>query len=336
MEKYKLFVGIDISKDWVDVALSSETTSMGRNFDNCKKGYRSMLSWLKSFAKPKEMLICTEHTGVYGVPLWNYLAEHNICFVVENALHINRSMGIRRSKTDKADAQMIARYIKLHHSETRLYKVPPKIIHRLKIIFSHRQRLLKIKHLLTVANNEITGFMPKEVCKEMSSDSKKLLSNIDARLVKVEQLLLKVLFADDETKRIYQLITSVPGVGLITGTYLIIVTQNFTIMESSRKLSRYGGMSPEKDDSGKRTKKAKVSPIGNKKLKTLLSSCVLSNLKYDIETKEYRQRKLAEGKPEGIIINNLKNKILHRVYAVVNRGTPYVNIRKYRATKKVA
>lgn len=336
MEKYKLFVGIDISKEWIDVALINEAISMCQNFSNCKKGYRSMLSWLKTFAHKDEMLLCMEHTGVYGMALWSYLAEHGVSFVVENALQISHSMGIRRSKSDKADAEMIARYIKLHHSETKLYKVPTKIISRLKVIFSHRERLMKIKHMLSVASQEISAFMPKDVCKEMSSDSIKLLKNIDSTIEKVERLILKILFSDNETKRIYQLITSVPGVGLITGTYLIIVTQNFTIIETSRKLSRYGGMSPEKDESGKRIKKAKVSPIGNRKLKSLLSNCVVTNLKYDTETKEYQQRKLAEGKQDGVIINNLKNKILHRVYAVVNRGTPYVNIRKYRGGKKVA
>lgn len=336
MEKYKIFVGIDISKDSIDVALINEGISMCQNFSNSKKGYRSMLSWLKTFAQANEMLLCMEHTGLYGLPLWNYLAEHNICFVVENALQIKQSMGIRRSKTDKADAEMIARYIKLHHSESRLYKVPTQIISRLKVIFSHRQRLLKIKHLLSVASNEISAFMSKEVCKDMSGDSKRLLDIIEGRIEKVEQLLLKIISSDAETKKIYQLVTSVPGVGLITGVYLIIVTQNFTIIGTSRKLSRFGGMSPEKDESGKRVRKPKVSRIGNKKLKSLLSCCVSSNLRFDTETKEYQQRKLAEGKPDGVIINNLKNKILHRVYAVVNRGTPYVNIRKYDAGKKVA
>ena len=336
MEKYKLFVGIDISKEWIDVALMQEAISMCRNFGNCRKGYRSMLSWLKTFAKTNEMLLCTEHTGVYGMPLWNYLAEHKISFVVENPLQIKNSMGIRRTKTDKADAEMIARYIRMHHSETRLYKVPGRIISRLKVIFSHRERLLKAKHLVTVANNEISAFIPQDICKEMSADSKKLQTIIDARIERIERLMLNILYADVETKRIYQLITSVPGVGLITGTYLIIVTQNFTIIETSRKLSRYGGMSPEKNDSGKRIKKAKVSRIGNKKLRALLSNCVGTNLRYDTESKEYRHRKLAEGKPDGVIINNLKNKIMHRVYAVVNRGTPYVNIRKYVTREKVA
>lgn len=336
MEKYKIFVGIDISKSWIDVAVLNESLTAHRNFGNSKREYKLMVSWLKTFAKVNEMLLCMEHTGVYGLPLWNYLTEHKIPFVVESGLQIKQSMGIRREKSDKADAQVIARYIRLHHTETKLHKVPAQIISRLKIIFGHRERLLKIKHQLAVANKEISGFMPVALCKEISHDSKTLVKIIDDRIEKAEKLILNILLSDAGTKQIYQLITSVPGIGLISATYLIIVTQNFTVITNSRKLSRYGGMSPEKNESGKIKRKAKVSNIGNKKLKALLSNCVGTNLRYDTETKEYYQRKILEGKPEGVIINNLKNKILHRVYAVVNRGTNYVNIKKYARVGKVA
>lgn len=337
MEKYEIFVGIDISKGWIDVAvLNKSLTTAHRNFGNSKKEYKLMLSWLKTFAKENEMLLCMEHTGVYGLPLWNYLTEHKIPFVVESGLQIKQSMGIRRGKSDKADAQAIARYIRLHHTETRLHKVPAQIIDHLRIVFGHRERLLKIKHQLVVANKEISGFMPAALCKEMSHDSKILVKIIDDRIKKAEQLILSLLLSDAGTKQIYQLITSVPGIGLISATYLIIITQNFTVILNSRKLSRYGGMSPEKNESGKIKRKAKVSNIGNRKLKALLSNCVCANLRYDIETKEYYQRKILEGKPEGVVINNLKNKVLHRVYAVVNRGTNYVNIKKYAQVGKVA
>ena len=273
---------------------------------------------------------------VYGLPLWNYLTVHNIPFVVESGLQIKLSMGIRRGKSDKADAQIIARYIKLHHTETKLHKVPEQIISRLKVVFGYRERLVKIKHQLAVANKEIKGFMSMDLCKEMSHESKTLVKIIDNRIAKAEKLILSILLSDAATKQIYQLITSVPGIGLISATYMIIVTQNFTVITNSRKLSRYGGMSPEKNESGKIKRKEKVSNIGNKKLKALLSNCVGTNLRYDAETKEYYQRKLLEGKPEGVVINNLKNKILHRVYAVVNRGTNFVNIKKYAQAGKVA
>jgi len=331
MEKYKIFVGIDISKSWIDVAVLNDSLAAHRNYGNNKKDFKLMLSWLKTFARPNEMLLCMENTGIYTMPLWEYLAAHKIPFVVENALQIKLSMGIRRGKSDKADAKLIARYIKLHHTECRLYKVPAQIITRLKVLFGYRERLLKIKHQLWVSNKEIRGFMSAELCKEMSHDSDLLVNNIGNKIDKAEKLILSIIMSDDEAKRIYQLISRVPGIGLITASYLIIVTQNFTIIENSRKLSRYGGMSPEKNESGIIKRKAKVSGIGNKKLKSLLSNCVGTNLKYDPETKEYYNRKILEGKPEGVVINNLKNKILHRVYAVVNRGTYYVNTRKYAA-----
>lgn len=336
MKKYKIFVGIDISKGWIDVAVKNETVSVCRRFDNCKKGYRSMLGWLKTFARLNDMILCMEHTGVYGMPLWEYLASQKICFVVETGLQINHSMGIRRGKSDKADAQLIARYIRLHHAETRLYKVPNQVIKRLKIAFGYRERLLKAKHLLTVSSKEIGSFISKEACREMSIDSSKLIATISAKISQVEKLMVKIIDANPETNRIYQLIKSVPGIGPITAAYLIIVTQNFTLINNGRKLSRYGGMSPEKNESGIIKRKSKTSSIGNKKLKALLSNCVGTILQHNVETREYQQRKIDQGKPDGVIINNLRNKILHRVCAVVNRGTPYVDIKKYRRTEKVA
>lgn len=265
MEKYKIFVGIDISKSWIDVVVLNGNLTAHRNFGNRKKEYRLMVSWLKTFANTNKMLLCMEHTGVYGLPLWNYLTVHKIAFVVESGLQIKQSMGIRRGKSDKADAQVIARYIKLHHTETRLHKVPAEVISRLKVAFGYRERLLKIKHQLAVANKEISGFMEAHLCKEMSHDSKTLVKIIDDRLNKAEKLLLSILVSDPESKQLYQLITSVPGIGLITAGYLIIVTQNFTMITNSRKLSRYGGMSPEKmnQESLKRKQRLLISAIKN-------------------------------------------------------------------------
>ena len=337
MGKYKIFVGIDISKSWIDVVVLKDGQSMHRQFENSKKGYKVMLSWLKTFANLGEMILCMEHTGVYALPLWNYLVKYKVAYVVETGLQIKSSMGIKRGKSDKIDAQAIARYIKLHHTETRLHKVPAKIISRLKILYSYRERLVKIKHQLSVANKEISAFVDKSIRKEMSSETQSLEAIIDSRIEKIKQIILNVIASDAETKRIYDLIESVPGIGLVTATYLIIVTQNFTILNKGRKLANYCAIAPHENSSGKSIKgKTKVSYLGDKRLKALLSNGVKTNLRYDTESKEYFARKIAEGKKEGIIINNIKNKILHRVCAVVERGTPYVDIKKYGAKKKIA
>ena len=91
MKKYKIFVGIDISKNWIDVVVLKDGQSMHRQFENGKKGYKLMLSWLKTFANLNEMLLCMEHTGVYGLPLWNYLTAQKVAYVVQSGLEIKSS-----------------------------------------------------------------------------------------------------------------------------------------------------------------------------------------------------------------------------------------------------
>jgi len=76
MEKYKIFVGVDISKSWIDVAILSDNLTAHRNYGNNKKEFKLMLSWLKTFARPEEMILCMENTGVYTIPLWEYLVTH--------------------------------------------------------------------------------------------------------------------------------------------------------------------------------------------------------------------------------------------------------------------
>lgn len=336
MEKYKIFVGIDISKHWIDVVVLQNQSPLHRQFNNNKKDYKVMTGWLKTFSTKNQMLLCMEHTGVYGLPLWNYLSQQQIPFVVQTGLQIKSSMGIRRGKTDKADAHVIARYIRLHHTEVSLHKVPAKIITRLKVLHSYRERLVKIKQQLAVADKEISGFMTRDLRKEMSKDSQSLVAIIEQRITKINKVIEAVIASDGETKRIYDLVKSVRGIGPVIATYLIIITENFTILNEGRKLSNYGGMAPHKNQSGIINRKAKVSHLCNKKIKSLLSNAVKSNLKHDTETKEYFARKAAEGKLEGLIFNNLKNKLIHKICAVVKRGTPYVDIKKYSTSKKTA
>lgn len=337
MEKYKIFVGIDISKSWIDVVALKDDQSMHQRFGNDKKSYKVMLSWLKTFGSLDEMLLCMEHTGVYALPLWNYLSARKVAYVVETGLEIKSSMGIKRRKSDKIDAKVIARYIKLHHPEATLHQVPAQIITRLKILYSYRERLVKIKHQLSVANKEISAFVDKSIHKEMSSETKSLLAVIDERIDKIERIIQDVIASDVETKRIYDLIITVPGIGPVTATYLIIVTQNFTILYKSRKLATHCAVAPHEKSSGTSMRgNPKGSHMGDKRLKALLSNGVKTNLRYDTESKEYFAHKVAQGKNEGIIINNLKNKILHRVCAVVKRGTAYVDTNKYGTKKKVA
>lgn len=86
----------------------------------------------------------------------------------------------------------------------------------------------------------------------------------------------------------------------------------------------YGGIAPFEHSSGKSIRgKVRVSSKADKKLKGLLSRGVSTFLLHHEGTKAYFDRKVAEGKHQNLVRNNIKNKMLHTVFAVVQRKEPY-------------
>src|SRR5712671_1221453 len=110
-KSFEAFVGIDVSKHTLDVCLLQTDEEHGRCqvFDNTVKGIKAMISWLdkSSPVKMQDYLFCLEYTGIYTMPLCCYLSEQQYFFAMVPALEIAKSIGIRRGKTDKADAVAI-------------------------------------------------------------------------------------------------------------------------------------------------------------------------------------------------------------------------------------
>jgi transposase len=71
--------------------------------------------------------------------------------------------------------------------------------------------------------------------------------------------------------------------------------------------------------------------LGDRKMKSLLSMASISAIQNDSELRVYYKRKLAEGKDKMLAINNVRNKLIARAFAVVKRGTPYVVLQNYAA-----
>lgn len=321
----KIFVGIDVSKHWIDVCVTTDgKASSHQQFDNKKAGFSKLVKWLKIFEKDqRQWLICMEHTGIYAQPLWHFLTEKKVAFCVVAGTQITSGLKIKRGKSDKIDAADIARFTMRYQDELKPYQIPAQLLARLKMLFAYRERLVKAKVLLQVPASEAKLFA-SEQSKEMRKDSHTLVQTIEARIRKVEKLMLQLIESDEETKKCYRLIVSVPGFGIVTGSYLLIITRCFTILTISRKLSNFGGMAPHPHKSGTSVKgKTRVSNIADKKLKTLLSRGAQSLIQYDPQTKAYLKRMMDRGKDENLVRNNIKNKMLHTVCAVVKRGTPF-------------
>jgi hypothetical protein len=64
---------------------------------------------------------------------------------------------------------------------------------------------------------------------------------------------------------------------------------------------------------------------------SLLNMCAICAVRHDRELKAYYERKTKEGKSKMLVINNVRNKLIGRVFAVINRKTPFVNTFKFAA-----
>ncbi len=321
----KIFVGIDVSKHWIDVCVTSDgKKSMHMRFDNQKAGFALMVKWLRTMCKdPESWMVCMEHTGIYAQLLWCFLTEKKITYCVVAGSQITSGLKIKRGKSDKIDAADIARFTLRYRDELKPHQIPARLLGRLKMLFTYRERLVKAKVLIQVPAGEAKQFASAQ-SKEMRKDSASLVQVLEGRIKRVEKIMLELIESDQETEKCYKLIISVPGFGLVTASYLLIITHCFTSLTKSRKLSNFGGMAPHPHKSGSSIRgKTRVSHVADKKLKTLLSRGAQSLIQYDEQTKIYLRRMLDRGKDENLVKNNIKNKMLHQVCAVVKRGTPF-------------
>jgi len=138
--------------------------------------------------------------------------------------------------------------------------------------------------------------------------------------------------ANEQLSNQYELITSVPGVGPQTAMYMIAVTKGFKSFENWRKMACYAGVAPFEYSSGSSIKcRTKVNHLADKKMKALLNLCALNAKKFDKQMAVYYENKVAEGKSKMLVINNVRCKLLARIFSVVKRGTPFVDTFKFAA-----
>lgn len=325
------YIGIDISKLNFDAFIYG--INQHKVFSNDKQGFDSLLRWLKKTCKSDDIndfYICLEHTGIYSLTISVYFEENNVVFSMISPLEIKRSLGITRGKNDKVDARRIAEYAYLKREHIKSTKLPSKSILKLHPLLTLRDRLSRDKGQFEGTLKEQTRFMSTEEIPELVSVFKNVIASLSQEIKKIEEAIRKTIQGDPELLKTFNLITSIKGVGLLVGAYLIVYTHNFTRFNCWRKFACYAGIAPFEHQSGISIRgKTKVSQLGNKQIKRLLTLSALNAAHTDEELSVYYQKRLKEGKNKMSTLNIIRNKIVSRVFAVVNRGTPYVDVMKF-------
>tara|TARA_Y100000817_G_scaffold298953_1_gene276604 strand:- start:349 stop:1389 length:1041 start_codon:yes stop_codon:yes gene_type:complete len=324
---HPFIVGVDVSKESMDVCMIEMVTQRQYSIclTNTSEGYIKLKRWMKQHGNDdhEQTLFCMEHMGIYTQNLVKYLMSRGGKVWLESSLHIKRSIGLVRGKSDKIDAERIARFAMIHQRDAKLVKLTHPTLERLQRLMRLRARLLKNKQSQELAISETEHF-DKKAANEMRRLSKPSLEGLAKSLKRVEDKMMEVIQMDREVRALYELITSVKCVGKVLATDLIVYTHGFTRMLDGKKLACYCGVAPFEYSSGTSIKGSPgTSSFANKVLKYHLHMAAMSAIRHCPELKEYYLRKREEGKGKMTILNAIRNKLLHRVVAVVKRGTPY-------------
>jgi len=329
MEK-TLFIGIDFSKKTFDVSVMHRSNLQAedyKQFENSKEGCIALLQWLKTLSKesPEKWLFCGEQTGLYSICLSEFLVKKGFFIWLDNPLQIKQSMGIKREKNDKLDSHDILFYAYRFQDKARAWSLPEKALKSLELLLAFRARLLSNKHSLLVSSSEIRRVMQRNAtARYIYEQSQKDIDRINKEIKEIEKQMLEQIESDETLQENYELVSSIKGVALINTVTILVATHNFNRFENSRQFSCYAGMAPFGKQSGTSIHtKPHVSRLADKNIKVLLTQAAKCAIVYDANIRQYYARKLAEGKDKWLITNNIKNKLIHRIFAVVRNKQLY-------------
>ena len=327
MKNIKFFIGVDISAEYITVsALSKKDGKVEsfENFENNANGFQSLLAEFQSHKiTAKNSIVCMEATGVYGESLAYYLVGKNFKLVIENPYKIKRAFDISPKKTDKIDSKRIAEYASRFTDKLTFWGPRSQILEEIRIFLSQREQITKQK---TSLNNALKALQKKfhksEKALKLYED---MINNCNTQIKYIDKEIESLINSEPEYKQIIENLKTVPGVGNVLAVHMMVVTEGFEAHLNAKEIGSYLGIVPLPYESGssirRRTSSSGVGPSIVRKLLYLSS---MSSRRYDENMKKYFFRKVAEGKSKRLVLNNIANKLIKLLIALIISKKPYI------------
>lgn len=317
----KVIIGIDVSKLTLDICVQNQENV---SFYTITNDFKSIKTFFKQF-KNEEVLVAMENTGRYNSFLYEVLPDFSFSVYVINPLHLKKSMGLVRGKNDKVDSERIAWFLAKNYEDLKQWRPNSKTIEKIKLLGAERKHRVKVKAGLS-AQSQDKEFINLMADKQLLKLNKELIDVLDKQIEKIEEKILQLINSEETLKNQYNRIQSIPGVGKVLAFNMLVKTNGFTDIHSPRKMACYAGVAPFEHQSGTSLKyKPKVSVFADKELKKLLHLSAMSAIRLNNDLAEYFKRKVSEGKNKMSVLNAVRNKIIHRIYALIKNETFYQN-----------
>ncbi len=158
----------------------------------------------------------------------------------------------------------------------------------------------------------------------MEKLNRKPIEALEKQITDVEKKIKMLIKEDVSLKHLFELVTSVDGVGEVVFCEMVIATNEFKLFSCPRKFACYSGVAPFEHTSGTSIRGGtRISHLANKQMKKLLHMAALSVVSGKGEMADYYHRKVEQGKNKMLVLNAVRNKIIHRVFACIRENRKY-------------
>jgi len=323
MEAWNVILGVDVSKKTLDICCAERRLPV--RIDNNSEGFSKLKKWCKdNQIDLKSTFIVLEYTGGYEYRFIQFCESQGIAYCRVPGLEIKQSLGMTRGKSDKADAYRIGRY-----GEEKIKRLEPSApldltVIELKKLLSFRKRLVRES-----AGYQSTLGERKHMYQSGDDDTvihiagKKIAEN-NLFIKQLEERITALIRSNASMWLNYRIITSIKGIGQVNGWMTIAYTENFTSFPDGRHYAVFVGVIPFEHSSGTSIRgRRRTSHLAHKELKQELNMAARTAIAHDPEIGAYADRKL-KNKQYKLVLNNVKLKLILRMFALVKRGEMYV------------
>ncbi len=309
-------LGIDISKQHFDVALLLPSGKRkNKKFSNNTKGFEQLAAWLNSHGV-ESLHACLEATNTYGHPLGEFLYDRGFDVSLVNPARIKGfAQGeLLRTKTDKQDASLIARFCQA--MSPSLWVPEPRSVRDLKALVRRLDALIEMHqqevNRLDVADEVVKG------------DIEEHIQLLKSRMEELREAIRKHIDDDPDLRSQRELLLSIPGIGEKTVASILSYFATIDRFASARKLASFCGVAPREVQSGTSIKRyGRMSKVGPAALRKALFFPAMVGLRHNPLLKEMARRLEAAGKPKMVIIGAAMRKMIHLIYGVLKNKTPF-------------
>ncbi|MGR5502023.1 IS110 family transposase [Vibrio sp. DNB22_10_4] len=319
-------VGIDVSKESLDVCLLNAQAKSGkryRKFKNDNRAHSDLSSWLLKAAKCKteDILITMESTGIYHESIALHLHMAGFLVFISNpgkAKKFSQSLGLVH-KTDKSDSYMLALYGDAQGGRAHLW-VPDSL--NIKNIKSLTRRLSALEKDRLRESNRLEASEISDAHERVRISIKSIIALIDKEIASIEQEIDLAISSDPIMKKNHQLLLSVVGVGKVMSRELVYLfsAKQFS---SAKQAAAFVGLIPRLNESGNLKGRTTLSKVGPSRVRAKLFLAAVSASTHNPDIKEQKRRLLAAGKTKMQALGAAMRKLIQICFGVLKTQTKY-------------